>query len=202
MVVQDPNSLPGFRLYFLLSNTYSIITRAIGLYTGEPYNHVSIGFDAGLRELFSFGRLQPRNPLIGGFVQEEVDSGTFAHFKDTVCTLYQLEVTAEEYGNVRESVRQFEREKDKYSFNLIGFAGVATGVPINRQYAYFCSQFVSTVLQRGGVRLFDKPPGLVSPADFQHHPRLALVYEGRLADYPRQNKEADWAGREAMASKR
>lgn len=171
------------RLYILLSNTYSLITRAIGLYTGEPYNHVSIGFDRNLNELFSFGRLQPKNPFIGGFVQEYVDSGTFAYFSETRCALYRLSVTEAEWLAVRESVRAFERQRERYSFNLIGFAGVAAGYPIDRQYAYFCSQFVSTVLEQGGVRLFGKPCGLVTPADFQRSDRVTLVYEGKLAEY-------------------
>lgn len=187
--MQYAESNASTQLYILLSNTYSLITRAIGLYTGEPYNHVSLAFDSELREMFSFGRLQPRNPWIGGFVQEQVDSGTFAYFKDTVCALYQFEVTAEQHRAVRESVREFEREKERYSFNLIGFAGVAAGYPINRQYAYFCSQFVTTVLQRGGVQLFEKPPGLVSPHDFQYHPQLTCIYEGRLADYRQSRRQ-------------
>jgi len=181
--MQAGRAIANARLYILLSNTYSLITRAIGLYTGEPYNHVSLGFDRNLNELFSFGRLQPKNPFIGGFVQEHVDSGTFAHFSETRCALYELAVTEDEWLAVRESVRGFERQKERYSFNLIGFAGVAAGYPIDRQYAYFCSQFVSTALEQGGVRLFNKPCGLVTPADFQKSERVTLVYEGKLSDY-------------------
>jgi hypothetical protein len=176
-------SVSNAKIYILLSNTYSLLTRAIGLYTGEPYNHASIAFDEQLEEMFSFGRLQPRNPFIGGFVQERVESGTFAHFTETRCALYELQVTPEEWQRVRASVREFELEKEKYSYNLIGFAGVATGHPIDREHAYFCSQFVDTVLERGGVMVFDKPPGLVIPPDFQNNPRFTLIYEGKLSEY-------------------
>lgn len=178
--------MPGRKIYFLLSNTFTILTRAIGIYTQAPYNHVSIAFDEDLDQMFSFGRLKPQNPFLGGFVHEGIDHGTFAYFKDTRCALYELNVTPEQYSRVREAVRQFEREQDKYSFNLIGFAGVAAGLPVNRRHAYFCSQFVSTVLERGGVKLFDKPPGLVTPPDFQNCAGVRLIYEGRLCDYRRR----------------
>ena len=185
MTMDNRPAVPRTEIYILLTNTYSLITRAIGLYTGEPYNHVSIGFDRNLSELFSFGRLQPKNPLVGGFVREDLESGTFAHFKDTVCALYRLPVTSEQWEAVREAVRDFERQKERYHFNAIGFAGVAAGYPIDRRYAYFCSQFVSKVLERGGVKLFRKPCGLVTPPDFQQNPLLTMVYEGRLSDYRR-----------------
>ncbi|MGI6358814.1 MAG: hypothetical protein ACOX2K_09015 [Bacillota bacterium] len=189
--MDDRSATPRTELYILLTNTYSLITRAIGLYTGEPYNHVSIGFDRNLSELFSFGRLQPRNPWIGGFVQEDVESGTFAYFKDTRCALYRMQVTPGQWQAVRDAVREFELQKEKYSFNAIGFAGVAAGYPIDRRYAYFCSQFVSTVLDRGGVRLFSKPCGLVTPADFQRCQRLTRVYEGKLSEYRRSLSRED-----------
>lgn len=171
------------KLYILLTNTGSLLNRAIKICTKAPYNHVSLGFDSQLKELFSFGRLRPRNPFIGGFVHEDPEGGTFAHFCNTTCALYEFTVTPEQYVLVRENVRQFEQERLRYTFNLIGFAGFSIGRPINRRYAYFCSQFVATVLQRSGIYLSDKPPGLMTPADFQKSTRLKLLYEGRLADY-------------------
>lgn len=171
------------RIYILLSNTYSWPTRAIGLYTKAPYNHVSIAFDPDLEEMFSFGRLKPRNPFWGGFVREHPRRGTFAYFSRTRCALYELRVTPAEYNHVRTVVREFEKERDKYTFNLLGLAGVIAGLPINRRYSYFCSQFVSTVLERGGVKIFNKPPGLVTPPDFHNCPALTLLYEGKLSEY-------------------
>lgn len=171
------------KLYILLTNTGSFLNQAIKLCTRDPYNHASLGFDHNLNELFSFGRRRPRNPFIGGFVHEDPEGGTFAYFIDTTCALYEFTVTPDQYDLVRENVRQFELKRPLYTFNLIGFAGFPIKRPINRRYAYFCSQFVATVLQRSGIYLSTKPPGLMTPADFQKSPRLKLIYEGRLADY-------------------
>jgi hypothetical protein len=170
-------------IYIMLSNTFSWTTRAIGLYTKAPYNHVSLALDEHLHEMYSFGRRYPEWALPGGFVQEKQREGTFPRFKDTICAIYRLEVSDSQYMAIRSIIAEFQKEQGSYNFNLIGFAGLAAGLPIERRYAYFCSQFVATVLSRAGVKLVDKPPGLVKPSDFPESGRLTLIYEGKLADY-------------------
>ncbi len=170
-------------IYIMLSNTYSWTTRAIGLYTRARYNHVSLALDEHLLEMYSFGRRYPHWALPGGFVQEMQKEGTFALFRRTICAIYRLEVTESQYLAIREIIAEFKKEQDSYRFNLLGFAGLAAGQPIERRYAFFCSQFVATVLARAGIELVDKPPGLVKPSDFAESGRLTLIYEGKLADY-------------------
>ena len=172
------------KIYILLTNTGTVFTRLIGLCSQRPYNHSSIAFDINLNELYSFGRRKPRNPFIGGFVREYIRSGLYALRQGTLCSLYEFEVTAEQYELIRHNVHEFEVEKEKYSYSLIGVMGVALRTPVNRKYSYFCSQFIATVLERSGVSLFDKPAGLVTPEDFRQHPMGRMVYEGILAEYP------------------
>lgn len=172
------------KIYILLTNTGTVFTRLLGLCSQTPYNHSSIAFDIDLNELYSFGRRKPRNPFIGGFVREDIRSGLYALRQGTLCSLYEFEVTAEQYELIGHNVREFEVEKEKYSYSLIGVMGVALKKPINRKYSYFCSQFIATVLERSGVNLFDKPPGLVTPEDFRQHADATLIYEGMLAEYP------------------
>ena len=170
-------------IYIMLTNTYSLPTRAIGFYTRAPYNHVSIALDEHLNEMYSFGRRRPNRPLPGGFVQEKQREGTFAYFKDTLCAIYRLEITEDEYMAIKAVIAEFQAEQEHYNFNIIGCAGLAAGLPIQRRYNYFCSQFVATVLERAGVKLVNKPPGLMRPSDFPTCNKLELVYEGKLADY-------------------
>jgi hypothetical protein len=59
------------KVYILLTNTGSFLTKLIKLYTKKPYNHASIAFDYELSEVYSFGRKTARNPVIGGFVPME-----------------------------------------------------------------------------------------------------------------------------------
>lgn len=170
-------------IYLLFTDTGSVLNNLIKRYTKAPYNHTSIAFDIELNELYSFGRLNPANPLIAGFVKEDIYSGTFARFEETNFSLYSFEVDEHTYNRMKEVIRDFERQKEKYRYNFIGLLGVIANRPIERQYAYFCSQFVATVFQRSGIQIFDKPPSLVRPDDFIKSGQLKYVYNGKLKNY-------------------
>src|SRR5690625_5503838 len=61
-------------LYFLFTDTGTYLSKAINYCTKQSLNHVSIGFDPELKEVYSFGRTHPRNPFNGGFVKEDIRS--------------------------------------------------------------------------------------------------------------------------------
>jgi len=170
-------------IYIVLTNTGSLPTRIIKAYTRAPYNHVSISFSKDLKELYSFGRKRMRNPLIGGFVKETIDNGIYAYFKDTTCSVYALEVDPKVYYKTKEVIRRFKRNKDKYGYSFIGLLGVIAKRPIEREYTFFCSEFVASVLEEGGLKLFNKPPSLVTPNDFILSINMSPIYVGKLAEY-------------------
>ncbi|WP_205758472.1 hypothetical protein [Lysinibacillus sp. SGAir0095] len=172
------------RVYILLTDTGTVLTKIIKWYTNAPYNHVSIVFDDKLDEIYSFGRKNPRNPLIAGFIREDVYFGTYRYFDDTRCLFLKIEVSKSEYNAIRNMIQCFNSNKDRYAYNLLGLVGVAIRIPINQKNKYFCSQFVAEVFKRSGLNLWDLPSALISPNDFLMHPRFELVYEGRLYNYP------------------
>lgn len=170
-------------IYILLTYTGSLLSKMIKMYTKYDYTHVSLGLDIDLTELYSFGRLIPSNPIVAGFVKEDIRNGTYAYFSNTECCLYSIDIDMEQYNRLIECIHSFSLEKDKYSYNLIGFLGIIINKPIYRRHSYFCSQFVAYILEQSGIKLFDKHPALVTPYDFQTNPRLNKIYEGRLMEY-------------------
>ena len=60
----------GEKIYIVLTDTGTLLSKAIGLYTRKDLNHASIAFDEELKEMYSFGRKQRHNPFVGGFVKE------------------------------------------------------------------------------------------------------------------------------------
>lgn len=170
-------------IYILLTYTGSLLSKVIKKYIKCDYTHVSLSLDIDLTELCSFGRLRPTNPFFAGFVKEDIKNGTYAYFTNTKCCLYSIDVDIEQHNRLKEWIHRFRLEKDKYSYNLIGFLGVIINRPIYRRYSYFCSQFVAYILEQSGIKLFDKHPALVTPYDFQTNPRLNKIYEGRLMEY-------------------
>lgn len=159
-------------LYIVLSDTGTLFTRMIRWYTRAPFNHASIAFDPQLREVYSFGRKDPRNPFVGGFVKENVRAGVF---KDATLAVYRCSVSACQYEKIRSIVSQFEGESHLYKYNLPGLLGVMLNIPVKREYAFFCSQFVASLFEQAGARLVQKCSALTTPADLEQSSELELM---------------------------
>jgi hypothetical protein len=173
----------GKTVYILLTNTGTLFTRTIKLYTRAEYNHVSIAFDSNLNSLYSFGRLNPYIPMIGGFVRENIKKGTFGRFKNTTFTLYSFTVDEDTFNNMFKIVREFEDKRTLYKYNIIGLLAVILNIPLERENAFFCSQFVAFVLQKSGMDIFGKPASLVTPVDFLESNNLNFISRGKLSEY-------------------
>lgn len=171
-------------VYVLLTNTGTWFTKLIKGFTGAPYNHASIALDAGLNEIYSFGRKQANNPLFAGFVREDVYTGTFSHYPHTSCVVLRLEAKPEQRQAIRDVISRFQKNSGQYSYHLLGLLGFLLKRPIEADDAYFCSQFVAETLRLGGMGLWERPSSLVAPDDFLQHAGVEILYEGLLYDYP------------------
>lgn len=174
------------KIYIMVSFTGTILSRLVKIFTRRKYSHSSVSLDKPFNELFSFGRLNPYNPVSGGFVKEEITAGTYKRFKHTICRIYELEVTQEQYDKLKTCVYDFYENKEYYKFNIIGLITVMFNKPVTREHKYFCSQFVSKALLDAGIHDFNKDIGLVKPIEFETIPNLVLIYEGKLQEYPKQ----------------
>ncbi|MDQ0090969.1 hypothetical protein J2T12_004395 [Paenibacillus anaericanus] len=170
-------------VFILLTNTGTLFTRVIQTYTKAPYNHASISFNRELSELYSFGRKHPNNPLNGGFVKEDLKTGTFSKYPNTTCVIYELQVSEREIEKMKRVLQVFIQKRQKYLYNILGVVGIALKEPVEFSNSYFCSQFVAEILERSGIKLWNKLPALVTPDDFRQSDRLHLIYEGKLSQY-------------------
>lgn len=167
-------------IYIVLTDTGTLLSKAIGMYTRKDLNHTSIAFDEQLNEMYSFGRKQRHNPFVGGFVKESATEGIF---RQATCEVYSCEVTMEEYTRMLDKIRLIEQNKELYKYNFIGLFGVALNKGIQRKHAFFCSQFVAMVVNEGGLQMFNIAPSLVQPHHFSQLPSLEPVFEGDLQTY-------------------
>src|SRR5574344_1383989 len=108
------------KIYIVLTYTGTILSRIIKRCTKEKYAHISIGLDEELSKLYSFGRLNPYNAFIGGFVKEGINIGTFKRFKNTETVIYSLEVNDEQLKKAKEIINKIEQQKGEYKYNTIG----------------------------------------------------------------------------------
>lgn len=168
------------KIYLLLTDTGSVLTRTIKLFTRKKYNHVSLAFDAALADTFSFGRKKANNPFIGGFIHEDVTSDFYSQAK---CAVYALTVSEEQASVMRGYVSSFEKDKEKYHYNLLGLLPALFNKEWDRENYYFCSHFVSTVLVEGDVLRANKPVTLMRPADVLEALPFVPLYEGILGHF-------------------
>lgn len=171
-------------IYLMLSYTGTLLSRIVKVCTLREYSHISVALDLEFDSLYSFGRLQPRNPFSGGFVKEEITSGTYKVFKNTRCKIVELEVTSKQYEDIKRVIDDFLNEKNQYKFNVVGLIGTMVNRPVNREYHYFCSQFVAKALTDSNIHDFGKDIGLVKPIEFALIPNLKTIFEGKLSEYP------------------
>jgi hypothetical protein len=175
-------------IYIVLTDTGTLLSKAIGMYTRKDLNHASIAFDDKLTEMYSFGRKQRHNPFVGGFVKENVVEGIFEHAS---CAIFSFEVTTEEYMKMRDKIRQIEQTKELYRYNFIGLFAVAVNRDLQRKHAFFCSQFVATIVNESGMKMFTIKPNLVQPHHFAQVKCLKPVYEGELQSYIRNVRDIE-----------
>ncbi len=169
------------KIYILLTDTGTVLTSMIKFYTNKPHNHASISFDAKLIEVYSFGRKKVKNPFIGGFVKEDIHS-TF--FKQADCAIYSLTISTNEYNEMYQYIQEIASKKDHYRYNFIGLLGVLIKKPIKRKSAFFCSQFVASVLKESKIINFEERDlSLVKPSDLPSLANFQLVFRGKLEDY-------------------
>ena len=124
----------GFSKLKLVKNfSGSIVSRIVKFYTKKEFGHVSIALDKELERMYSFGRLNPYNTFIGGFVHEYIHSGTFYRFRNTTCEVLRVRVTDEQYAKLEEVILKMEAEKEKYKFNIPGLFAVSINKKISKE---------------------------------------------------------------------
>lgn len=171
-------------IYLIFSKTGTLLSKSIGYITKSKYTHVSISFDNTFTEMYSFGRINPNNPFIGGFIIENLSTGVYKKFNKSICLVYKIQVTKRQLEKLHNELDKFRFSDLNFRYNFLGLFGVLLGKPLERETHYFCSQFVSTLLIRSEIYKSDKVPGLISPTDLLTIiENCEIIYEGYTNNY-------------------
>ncbi|HIY57527.1 MAG TPA: hypothetical protein H9829_04935 [Candidatus Tetragenococcus pullicola] len=174
-------------IYLILTDTGTVLSNCIKLYTKDDYNHASLALDPELHNVYSFGRKQLNNPFIGGFVKEDFNQEFFSSAK---CQIYQITLDQEQLEIIYHHLIAFKLKQNELHYNFLGLLGIALKQNWHRSDAYFCSQFIAYLLEQSTVMHFSKPCYLMTPTDLVQNLQTELVYEGLLANYLKnQNSE-------------
>ena len=121
------------KIYIVLTHTGTILSKIIKYWTKDEFSHVSIALDEDLKEMYSFGRLHPYNPIIGGFVHEKINKGTFKRFYKTKASIYSVEVEDNQFNNLKNIIYRIRDNKKQYKFNKIGLLAIGFKKEIKKQ---------------------------------------------------------------------
>ena len=177
-------------IYILLTRSGTLLSKLVYAVTGASYTHASMAFDEELDCLYSSTRKNGYTMFPAGPSKEYLNKGVFRLRGDAPCALYALEVTDEAYVRARRRAEHMMARGELYRFNTLGLILCALHIRWQRRRHYFCSQFVSEVLQKSGALDLPKPSTLMPPSDYAELPQLRCLYRGTLADLPqRQSME-------------
>lgn len=172
-----------YPVYVILTHSGTSLANAIKAVTKVPYSHSSISFDSSLKNMYSFGRKYKSNPLIGTFVKESLDKGLYEDVADkTTYSLYVTYVDKAMHTAMKSKLSEFEARTD-LKYNFTGLITMKMGIERERENAYFCSEFVDTILKASGQNFTGKHSSMVQPYDFAKNKNFHFVMKGILSHY-------------------
>ena len=170
-------------IYIVVSQTGSIVSRIIRKVTGDKYTHAAISFDDKLNEMYSFGRIHPNNPVIGGFVKESPSYGTMKKFCMADIVVIKISVLEEKYKEINEYINSMYAERKKYHYNYIGLFLARRGLHYKRDNYFYCSEFVKDLLERFNLVSENEFGNVIRPIEFLNLKEGEIVYQGKLNDF-------------------
>ena len=174
-------------VYIVISQTGTALSRILKFITGAKYNHASISLVPDLSTMYSFGRLRPRNPFLGGFVVESPHSGTFKRFSGTTVEVLAIHVSEGQYINLSQMLEGMVKNKKRYHYNYLGLFLAGAKIHYRRANTFYCSEFVKEMLVKGGIREARELSDIVEPLHFLTLPNANHVYSGKLKDFADKN---------------
>ncbi|WP_122647245.1 hypothetical protein [Enterococcus mediterraneensis] len=165
-------------IYLFLSSTETYTSKMIRFSTAETFTHIALVFDPKLTKMYSFARTQPLFPLPAGFIEENIASGFYKNHPHTPCLLLRLPVDQRSLQLAQQQIFAMLTMRNRYRYNLLGLFLCRLNIENKRPWHFFCSQFVSEILENAQAVTLPKRPSLMHPADFLQLTELEVVFDG------------------------
>ncbi|MBP5242179.1 MAG: hypothetical protein J6Z36_00630 [Clostridia bacterium] len=186
-----PDLVAGKKIYILLSQTGTVVSRLIKRVTHAEYNHASIALDKTLSPCYSFARKYKYFPIWGAFVTEAPDRGTFKRFRGTQACVLSLDVTDEQYLSIKNRLEEMYSNRKNYHYNYGGLFSAYFKKVRRKKNHYYCSEFVNELLEQSGVIPAGHLGEIVQPVDFLKLAKAQVVYRGLLRNYGENRGESE-----------
>lgn len=193
-------------VYIVLTDINTTISKMVKRITDSKYAHASISLDRSLNHMYSFARKQVYNPFNSGLVIEDIRKGMFKRMPEARIAVFELPVLNLQHEAIESTLDDYWNRRESLKYNVFALKMLVLGGYKMRRYdklidyytkkeqqmkkcgkeRYFCSQFVTTVLNKNGINLVDRPAGVVTPQNYYDVLTKMgnLLYEGLAAEYP------------------
>lgn len=170
-------------VYIVVSQTGTLLSRFLKLVTRAEYNHASISLVPDLDIMYSFGRKNPYNPFLAGFVKESARFGTFKRFSKTRVVVLAIAVSEEQYQAISRRINTMSVLKHHYRYNYLGLWLAGLRICYRQKRCFYCSEFVKDLLEKQDIHGVDALDPIVQPIHFLSLPAAQQIYTGLLKDY-------------------
>ena len=171
------------KIYILQMYSQTIPSKFIRMITNYQYTHVAISLDKSCDKIYSFGRKKINTILNGGFTIESKTSEFYTKFSETICKIFEIEVTEEQYEIIKNIISEMEENEEKYKYDLLGIVIRFFRIPITFENKYVCSYFVAELLEKAKIHKFTKRTCFIKPKDFEEIKEMNKIYEGMYQKY-------------------
>lgn len=167
-------------IYLIFSKTGTWLSHSISIVTKTDYPHISLSLDSNFDKLYTFGRLNVNNPFSGGLTIESLYSGVYTKSTKASCLIYKVPVTNDQLKLLKRTVKKYYLINDinLFKYNFIGLFAILINKQLKRKKHYFCSQFVSSILNESTIWTSPKVHELTRPTDIMEISHKEVIYEG------------------------
>lgn len=170
-----------YYLYIVLTRTNTFLSRLIQIFTKSEFTHAAISLDKELRFMYSFGRKVHYNPIVGGFMHEEIDKGLYKLHTVLPGVIMEIEVTEEQYVKAKSLLDHFIANRNRYKYNYTGLLHSIIQKETCHETRFLCSEFVYYILKESGITELNKPRNLIKPQDLLLL-KSKVIFFGNLKD--------------------
>jgi len=161
-------------IYILLLRYPDIFSKIFRFVTRERFSHVSIGISDSDEVFYSY--------VSKGFRKEFPKNHPTFKGEEIPCRLYCLEIPNNVYNIAKAVLENHAIQSYKCKYNFFGVLLCLLQIVYKRKNKYFCSQFVSEVLEQLKAVPLAKHSTLYLPDDFTKMKSLDLQFAGYLSD--------------------
>ena len=171
-------------IYILLTNSTTLISKAISLCTKAEYTHVALAMDKDLTMLYSFGRKFKWSMVPSGFVREGVNHGVMGDSENMKCALYTIQISDNAYQRLANRLRHMESKKNCYRFNYLGLPMCGFGWKSGGKNVFFCSMSSSNCCFLACIQISQEADQVVWYSHlFQNFPQFIVIHTVKCFDY-------------------